>query len=778
MVETRRRSEPLANPTIQAAVEEFFDRMDREESPGAEPSRARERMRRRGDGRADLIQDALIRVALRKDAIRQADVDAAFERAFSKLPSLVNAELVLVYVLQERGKIRPLGAGSGKLALLHAFLSASRTSGKPSAVLRFDQGVARLKQRPLDPAQGILGKALWKGTSITTHDAKSDPQAASEVDKAIGFETTSMLTVPIQEGGVIFGAVQLMNKDRTSGAEFFSLQDQRLVEDLSGHVARIMRRFLDPKLEPSESDMARSIAHLARTDALDLSGPTAQDPKRAAIVWDAALWETVGVEAIRKYTIQEAFAATPGQIQQALEKQLGGRVRAAETDALLDRVASAVAERPVDASEVEKLEPGSDAPIIQLANHLIEDAQERGASDIHIEPGERDVRIRYRVDGNLFERMRLPRQAHEPLIVRLKIMAPPMKIDERRLPQDGKIKFKNYSSKGVDLDLRVATSPSSQGERCVLRLLAKQSIALGLEAMGFTEENLAAFRWASKQPYGMVLCCGPTGSGKTTTLYAALSEINTPDVNILTAEDPIEYPLTGITQVQINKKIGLSFARALKAFLRMDPDVILVGEIRDRRTASTAIEAALTGHLLLSTLHTNDAASTVTRFIEMKIEPFLITSCLLLVSAQRLARRLCKSCKEPLAPSDEALELLAADPHPIPRQIFRSSEKGCEHCQGTGYKGRVGIHEILAFDGEMGNVVRDLVHRKAGSETIKARAVELGMRTMWQDALWKVKEGITDLREVAAIVRADNAGPRGAALPARKTPSRGSRSKK
>ncbi len=414
-------------------------------------------------------------------------------------------------------------------------------------------------------------------------------------------------------------------------------------------------------------------------------------------------------------------------------------------------------ERPIELAEVEKIDASSDTPIVKLATHLIEDAHAKGASDIHIEPGEKDVRIRFRIDGNLHERMRLPRQANEALVARLKIMAPPMKIDERRLPQDGKIRFKGFSQAGVDIDVRVATSPSTNGERCVLRLLARQSIAMGLDALGFSPANLEAFRWAVHQPYGMVLCCGPTGSGKTTTLYGALTEINTSDVNILTAEDPVEYPLAGITQVQVNKKIGLGFSRALKAFLRMDPDVILVGEIRDKKTASTAIEASLTGHLLLSTLHTNDAASTVTRFIEMKVEPFLVSSCLLLVSAQRLARRLCPDCRVPWTPTAQALELLAADLAPTPRSLFKASDKGCQKCNGSGYRGRIGVHEILPMHGPMGAVVRELIHKKASSETIKQKARELGMRTMWQDAVSKVKQGITDLREVATVVRAEAA---------------------
>jgi type IV pilus assembly protein PilB len=809
-------AEPVADSSIQAAIEEFFDNLDEgdAEAPLADD---RGRIRTRGDGRADSLLDGLIRVIIRKDPVREADVEAAFERAFAKLPGLVNAELALVYAR------KPLADRKGKLSLIHAFPAPGHAAGKPSAVLRFDQGVAKLKQQPVDARSGILGRVLSKRTSVTTHDVKADKDFSPDVDRTLGSETRNMLTVPIQDGPALLGAVQLRNKDLASGAEFFSLQDQQLVEEVARHVARIVRRFDDGKLAAGETDMTRFIAHLARSEALDLLAPDPKNPKKLAISWDMALWEALGVDAIRKYqvlplraanarvsgagdikgdatkpaidvvmanpldvarrryfelatehSIREAFAATPAHINAVLEKQLGTRVRAAEQDALLDRVAVAVAERPIDVAEVEKLEPNADTPIVQLANHLIEDAHSRGASDIHVEPGEKDVRIRYRVDGNLSERMRLPRQAHEPLVARLKIMAPPMKIDERRLPQDGKIRFKNYSAKGTDIDLRVATSPSSNGERCVLRLLAKQSIALGLDAMGFSEKNLEAFRWGSHQPYGMILCCGPTGSGKTTTLYAALNEINTPDVNILTAEDPIEYPLAGITQVQVNKKIGLGFARALKAFLRMDPDVILVGEIRDRKTAGTAIEAALTGHLLLSTLHTNDAASTVTRFIEMKIEPFLVSSVLLLISAQRLARRLCTSCREPWTPTAQALEMLAADPAPTPRTLFKASEQGCEQCQGSGYKGRIGIHEILSLQGEMGSAVRELIHKKAGSETIKARAQELGMRTMWQDALAKVKAGVTDLREVAAIVRADQFGRRRAPAKAapRTTPSR------
>src|SRR5882762_958277 len=331
----------------------------------------------------------------------------------------------------------------------------------------------------------------------------------------------------------------------------------------------------------------------------------------------------------------------------------------------------------------EDLENEDSAPIIQLANRIIEDAYFAGTSDIHVEPWEKEVVVRYRIDGLTQEKLRLPAKVAGALVARLKIMCN-LDIAERRLPQDGRIVFKQYNKKNIDIDLRVSTAPLNHGEGVVMRILDKQKSTLPLPALGFSEENLARYRECIRQPYGMILHCGPTGSGKSMTLYSALNEINTPDIVIRTAEDPIEYTLAGINQMQMNRQIGLTFERALRCYLRMDPDIILVGEIRDKETAQIACEAALTGHLLVSTLHTNDAPSTVARLTDMGIEPFNISASLVCVCAQRLLRRACKNCKVKYVPEGREKELLEKAIG-WSGEIFKAGPGGCHVCGGNGY---------------------------------------------------------------------------------------------
>ena len=324
-----------------------------------------------------------------------------------------------------------------------------------------------------------------------------------------------------------------------------------------------------------------------------------------------------------------------------------------------DVVSKIGAEFGVKESDLEITDEGAEesGPIIQLSTRIIEDAFYAGTSDIHIEPGEKEVVVRYRIDGVCVEKLRLPAKVGPALVARLKIMCN-LDIAERRLPQDGRIVFKQFTKKSIDIDLRVSTAPLNHGEGVVMRILDKQKSTLPLPMLGFSEENLARYREAIRQPYGMILHCGPTGSGKSMTLYSALGEINSPEIVIRTAEDPIEYTLAGINQMQMHRQIGLTFATALRAFLRQDPDIILVGEIRDKETANIAVEAALTGHLLISTLHTNDAPSTIARLTDMGIEPFMISSSLLCVCAQRLMRRVCKTCKVEIEPSGREKEIL------------------------------------------------------------------------------------------------------------------------
>lgn len=390
-------------------------------------------------------------------------------------------------------------------------------------------------------------------------------------------------------------------------------------------------------------------------------------------------------------------------------------------------------------------------PLIELVNRLIEAAFDAGASDIHLEPTENDVIVRYRIDGDLTTANRFqPAELHKRLVARLKVMSG-LDIAEHRLPQDGRIVFKNFTQRrDVDIDLRVAVIPVQHGEKAVLRLLDKQKAVLPLEKLGFSPKNLALYREKIRTPYGMVLHVGPTGSGKSMSLYAALNEIKDPTTNIQTAEDPIEYTLPGINQLQVQPEIGLTFARALRSFLRVDPDIILVGETRDSETAKMAVEAALTGHLLFSTMHTNDAASTVTRFVEMGIEPYLISSSLTLVCAQRLVRRLCPHCREAYTP-DEAQRRVVGARTDEALTLYRAV--GCERCGGLGYKGRIAVHELLAPNA----AIRAAILRKGiSAEEIKRIAVrECGMVSLYWDAMDKVRQGLCSVEDVLQNVRRD-----------------------
>lgn len=402
-----------------------------------------------------------------------------------------------------------------------------------------------------------------------------------------------------------------------------------------------------------------------------------------------------------------------------------------------------------EAIDDKELSDEESAPIIQLANRIIEDAYFSGGSDIHIEPGERECRVRVRVDGVCNEKLTLPAKVSGALIARIKVMSN-LDIAEKRKPQDGRIIFKQFTKKPLDIDLRVSTAPLNHGEGVVMRILDKQKSTLPLTALGFSEANLELYRGLITQPYGMILHCGPTGSGKSMTLYSALNEINTPDIVIRTAEDPIEYTLPGLCQMQMNRKIGLTFADALRAFLRQDPDIILVGEIRDKETANIAVEAALTGHMLFSTLHTNDAPSTVARLTEMDVEPFMISASLVCVCAQRLMRRVCKTCGQIHPAEGREAEILERAIE-WSGHIKQANPNGCPTCNFSGYKGRVGIHELMPTSKELVKAINAQVE----TAVMKRIAMENGMRTLHQDSMLKVKEGTTTMEESISTVPPD-----------------------
>jgi general secretion pathway protein E len=399
-------------------------------------------------------------------------------------------------------------------------------------------------------------------------------------------------------------------------------------------------------------------------------------------------------------------------------------------------------------SEIEEtgdlLDETSDAPIIKLVNLLLSGAIKDRASDIHIEPYQSIVKVRYRIDGILYDILSLPRKIHSPLVSRVKIMAK-LNIAEKRLPQDGRIEIK-VADRSVDI--RVSTIPTAFGERVVLRLLDKTASILMLSDLGMDDRKIGIFNRLIKSPYGIVLVTGPTGSGKTTTLYAALTSINHPEVNIITIEDPIEYQIDGIGQIQVNPKIELTFAHGLRSIVRQDPDIILVGEIRDRETAEIAIQSSLTGHLVFSTLHTNDAASAVTRLIDMGIEPFLVTSSVIAIIAQRLVRVLCPKCKEASIPDDESLANLGVDKKQLENHVLYRKQ-GCAACMNTGYRGRTAIFEILILD----DPLKRLILKTSDSNQIQDEAMRRGMTNLLQDGAQKVLAGVTTIEEVFRVTR-------------------------
>ncbi|MCX5896791.1 MAG: type IV-A pilus assembly ATPase PilB, partial [Proteobacteria bacterium] len=388
-------------------------------------------------------------------------------------------------------------------------------------------------------------------------------------------------------------------------------------------------------------------------------------------------------------------------------------------------------------------EASEDAPVIKLVNAILTDAIKKRASDIHVEPYEKSFRIRFRMDGTLYEMMKPPLKMKNAMISRLKIMAR-LDIAERRLPQDGRIKLK--MGKDTEMDFRVSVLPTLFGEKVVLRLLDKSNLQLDMTKLGFMDEQLGHFREAIYRPFGIVLVTGPTGSGKTTTLYSALSELNKTTENISTAEDPVEFNLAGINQVQIHEEIGLTFANALRSFLRQDPDIILVGEIRDFETAEIAIKAALTGHLVLSTLHTNDAPSTVNRLLNMGIEPFLVSSATNLILAQRLVRKICQECKEPVTITPESFVKLGVQKEEYEqyKDITFYKGKGCDLCNNTGYKGRLALYEVMPIS----EPIKELILQGASAIDIKREAIHQGLQTLRRSGISKLLGGVTSLEEV------------------------------
>jgi type IV pilus assembly protein PilB len=507
---------------------------------------------------------------------------------------------------------------------------------------------------------------------------------------------------------------------------------------------------IDPsviKLIPAETAQKYQIVPLSRAGATLTIAMT--DPTNVFAMDDIKFMTGYNVEPV---------VASETAVNEALQKYYTSPTKLAVTGAsALDAATRALEEMPLIADgEVEILDEleeisaealarqGEEAPVIKLVNVVLMSAIQKGASDIHIEPYEKELRIRYRIDGILYNVMTPPMKFRDAITSRIKIMSK-LDIAEKRLPQDGRIKIR-FADDGTtkDIDFRVSVLPTLFGEKIVMRLLDKDKLMLDMSRLGFEAESLARFEVAIQKPWGMVLVTGPTGSGKTNTLYSSIARINTPDTNIMTAEDPVEFNLPGINQVQVRESIGLNFAAALRAFLRQDPNIILVGEIRDFETAEIAVKAALTGHLVLSTLHTNDAPSTVNRLMNMGIEPFLVASSVNLICAQRLVRRICTHCKQPQHTPPPAL-IQAGYSTEDAQHVVPMKGAGCGKCNNSGYKGRVGLYEVMEVTDEL----RELVLVGASALELRRKAIDDGMLTLRQSGLRKVKDGVTTLEEVA-----------------------------
>lgn len=701
--------------------------------------------------------NALLKRLVSKRALTQADFDTVIELTIQKIVDAIEAEAITVFLKETDG-----------IHFANVYYSETLYEKDPALREKFAIKANALRKIVLKPGQGIVGKAIESGKPYLALDAKSDPNFAANIDKDTGFDTRSMITVPLTVDGETIGAIQALNK-RGEGRRF-SETDMQLLEEVATYSGRMIQRIRKPDKPVDEKEMALYVSRLTQTPLLVLDDKVEIDDKILKLVGEPVLrrymilplrkptGDTMDVaisnpldiqrrdafEAATHHAIAKVFVSSDGEIKEALDRAFKGKADVSDVAAKVrEEYGAPVA--TVEATELGDVSSEESAPIVQLANRIIENAYAQRVSDIHIEPFEKEILVRYRVDGSLAEVLRLPVAASRALASRFKIMSE-LDISERRLPQDGRIQFKRFTKTGIDIDLRVSTAPCSWGEKIVMRILDKSGSIVPLEGMGFSERNITVYRDMIKKPYGMILHVGPTGSGKTTTLYSALNEINTPDINIQTAEDPIEYQLKGINQMQMHAQIGLTFARALRCFLRQDPDVILVGEIRDHETAEIGIEAALTGHLLFSTMHTNDAAGTVTRFVEMGIEPFLVSSSLLCVCAQRLMRRLCPKCKEPYKVPESELAPLGVD---WGKDVTLHKPKGCASCNGNGFKGRIGVHELLTLNDE----IKHLTNQKAPAEAIRKAAISAGMITLYQDALEKARKGVTSLDEALMTVR-------------------------
>lgn len=708
---------------------------------------------------SNLRRSLLVKVVARQLLSRE-DVALVVELTATKLAGIIQAQSVRFHVDE-----------GSHIWIPHVYHSPSLWGSDAVKEQRFRNIATLASQTRCQPGglvRSVIETALpvivgRNGQPTTTSDS---PAEISELD------VHSMMIVPLKST-ITLGAIQVFNKERDAGTDgYFTEADLELLQEIAEYSSAIIHRMLDAKFLPSPHDNARYISLLTGRPLISTLENVEIDEGLLADVGAVAIrtegifpYQRLGEKSISAimtnpldYLRQESFTERTGLsideisvtsttlFETLVSNYVKTQNRVAQVeDVDLESVAEVITSTYTTAQRAEihvtDLENEESGPLIQLANRIIEDAFFCGASDIHIEPTQKDLLVRYRIDGLCQDKLHLPKATARALVARLKVMCN-LDISETRLPQDGRIVFKKFSKRKLDIDLRVAVAPVNFGEKVTLRVLDKAKSMLPLSALGFSDENLAKYRDCVSRPYGMILHCGPTGSGKSMTLYSALSELNTRDTNIITAEDPIEYTLPGLNQTQMNRQIGLTFERALRSFLRMDPDIILVGEIRDQETAQIAVEAALTGHLLVSTLHTNDAPTTIARLCEMGIEPFNISAAMVCVCAQRLIRRVCKRCSIPYEPKGRDEELIHRAIG-FTGPIRRANAQGCPACGGVGFKGRVGIHELMLNDEEL----TEAINRVSEAAELKRIAIQGGMKTLHQDAMLKVSLGLTTLEE-------------------------------
>lgn len=721
---------------------------------------------------AGTLRRSLLIKVISKPAPSREDVASVIELTASKVVEALQAQSMTFYLVE-----------GNDITFKQVYYSPTLWGSDSIKEKSFQETAAKLLELKLPLGKGIVGKVISSGEPIFFRNSESQIPFMQSMAQTTGFEVRSMLTVPLKTT-ITLGAIQVLNKELAAGTNGeFTEKDLTLLKEVAEYSSTLIHRMVDPKFVPNAEDTARFVAKLTDLPLVTKIEEIEIDDKLIEVTGDAIIrregifpHKRAGPNSVAVLMTNPLDYAKRESFSQAIEMSIDdvSVVSATLFEALLKKFFKDSRTGPatpddVDISSVANvisnaygadggtgevkaadLENEESAPIVQLTNRIIEDAYVSGASDIHIEPMEKDLVVRYRIDGLCQEKLRLPKQVANSMVTRLKIMCN-LDIAERRLPQDGRIVFKKYTKKNIDIDLRVATGPMNHGEKVVMRILDKTKSTLPLPALGFSEENLAKYRECIRQPYGMILHCGPTGSGKSMTLYSALGEVNTPDVNIQTAEDPIEYTLAGINQMQMSRAIGLTFERALRCYLRMDPDIILVGEIRDKETAQIACEAALTGHLLVSTLHTNDAPSTVSRMGEMGIEPFNISASLVCVCAQRLLRRVCKNCKVPYEPAGREKDIMAKALDGWSGSIFKANPQGCPSCSGTGYKGRVGIHELMTNS----EALTEGINKEVEVADLKRIAMRNGMKTLHQDSMLKVKMGLTTVEEALSNVPPD-----------------------